>query len=72
MTVISLDLIYATNVHPYDWVSMHAHLSAELSGSMNRISGGADSVSVANIPPCSCTPKPFSGSPVKTTSLVST
>lgn len=51
---------------------VQAHLSAELSGSMNRISGGADSVSVANIPPCSWTPKPFSGSPVKTTSLVST
>lgn len=48
------------------------HLSAELSGSMNRIRGGAESVSVANIPPCSWTPKPLSGSPVRTTSLVST
>lgn len=39
---------------------------------MKRTSGGADSVSVANIPPCSWTPKPLSGSPVRTTSLVST
>lgn len=53
-------------------VNLFAHLSAELSGSMNRISGGADSVSVANIPPCSWTPKPLRGSPVRMISLVST
>lgn len=29
------------------------YLSAELSGSMKRIRGGAERVSVANIPPCS-------------------
>lgn len=45
------------------------YLSAELSGSMKRIRGGAERVSVANIPPCSWTPNPFRGSPLRVTSL---
>lgn len=48
------------------------YLSAGLSGSMKRMTGGADSVSVAKTPPCSWIPKPVSGSPLRKTSLVST
>ena len=50
---------------------MH-YLSAGLSGSMKRTTAGADRASVAKTPPCSCRPKPVSGSPRRTTSLVST
>lgn len=52
-------------------VSAH-YLSAGLSGSIKRTTGGADRVSVAKTPPCSWIPKPVSGSPLRTTSLVST
>lgn len=48
------------------------YLSAELSGSIKRMTGGADRVSVAKTPPWSWIPKPVSGSPLRTTSLVST
>lgn len=48
------------------------YLSAGLSGSIKRMTGGADRVSVAKTPPCSWIPKPVSGSPLRTTSLVST
>lgn len=48
------------------------YLSEGLSGSIKRMTGGADSVSVANTPPCSWIPKPVSGSPLRRTSLVST
>lgn len=48
------------------------YLSAGLSGSIKRMTGGADRVSVAKTPPCSWIPKPVSGSPLRMTSLVST
>lgn len=48
------------------------YLSAGLSGSIKRMTGGADRVSVAKTPPCSWIPKPVSGSPLRMISLVST
>lgn len=48
-----------------------AHLSAGLSGSMKRTSGGEERVSVAKMPPWSWRPKPLRGSPQSMTSVVS-
>lgn len=55
-----------------DEASRCVYLSAGLSGSIKRMTGGADRVSVAKTPPCSWIPKPVSGSPLRMTSLVST
>lgn len=48
-----------------------SNLSAGLSGSIKRTRGGEDRVSVAKMPPWSWSPKPFKGSPLSTTSVVS-
>lgn len=48
-----------------------SNLSAGLSGSIKRTRGGEDRVSVAKMPPWSWSPKPFRGSPLRITSVVS-
>lgn len=48
-----------------------SNLSAGLSGSIKRTRGGEDRVSVAKMPPWSWSPKPFKGSPLRITSVVS-